>query len=71
MNIKKWREDFHYDVGHSGYMVWREQYIPVTVIGKTHYENGARKGSVVVTKWNQKKKVIKLFTKKEVKEFSI
>ena len=71
--MKKWREDINYEEGHTGYICRNGKYVYVQVIGTTHFDNGARKGSVVesvggLPKYRTTWKAIKLFTKEEIKE---
>ncbi len=77
MNLKEWREDFDYDIGHKGYIVYNGKYFEGEVVKKLYHENGARKGSTVefisIRYRNGKTKIartdrIKLFSKEEIKK---
>ena len=74
MNMKKYRENINYNIGHKGYVVFKNQYVHAEVIGKTYYENGARKGSTLKFTSsrfkNRNREIIKMFSEEEVKMFT-
>ena len=70
IEMKKWRENQNYEIGHRGWTVVGGRWLEAEVIGREYYPTtrNIRRNIVKILKYNYKCKRITLYTRKEKEE---